>query len=125
MTRTTKWLAGTNALLGLWLVVAPFVLATSTAGLWNDVVLGLIIASVGTYNYYLTTQGKEVSAAAAGLNTLAGLWMIAAPFVLAGISGAAFWSDLTVGVLVTLFAGYNAYVASNADAGSSRHESTV
>jgi hypothetical protein len=125
MTRTTKWLAGTNALLGLWLIVAPFVLATSTAGLWNDVVFGLVIASVGTYNYYLTTQGREVSTAAAGLNVVAGLWMIAAPFVLGGITGAAMLSDVTVGVLVTLFAGYNSYVSSGTGADSGRSESTA
>jgi hypothetical protein len=125
MTRTTKWLSAANATLGLWLIVAPFVLATSTAGMWNDVVIGLVIATVGTYNYYLTTQGKEVSRSAAGLNALAGLWMIVAPFVLGGIGGAALWSDVTVGLLVTLFAGYNGYVSSDSDAGRDRQQSTA
>ncbi|WP_101295524.1 SPW repeat domain-containing protein [Halegenticoccus soli] len=110
MTETTKWLSAANALLGLWLIVAPFIYSTTSAGLWNDVIVGALVASIGAYNYYLTTKGKEVSATGAGANTLLGLWMIAAPFVL-GVSGAAFWSDLAVGVLVASFAGYNAYVS--------------
>jgi hypothetical protein len=121
MSNTTKWLAGTNTVLGLWLIIAPFVLETTSAGLWNDVVIGIVIASIGAYNYYLTTQGREVSFGAASINTLAGFWMIAAPFVLGGIAGAAFWSDVTVGVLVALFAGYNAYVSNGtSDRSSSR-----
>jgi hypothetical protein len=51
--------------------------------------------------------------------------MIAAPFVLGGITGAAMLSDVTVGVLVTLFAGYNSYVSSGTGADSGRSESTA
>jgi hypothetical protein len=51
--------------------------------------------------------------------------MIVAPFVLGGIGGAALWSDVTVGLLVTLFAGYNGYVSSDSDAGRDRQQSTA
>jgi hypothetical protein len=106
--------------------VAPFVLATSTAGLYNDVLFGAVIATVAGYNYYRTTDGGEVGVGAAGLVALAGAWMVVAPFVLGGIGGAALYSDVTVGVLVALFGGYNAYVASGTeDVGDGTRRSTA
>jgi hypothetical protein len=109
MTRLTKWLAGTNALLGAWLVVAPAVFETTSAGLLNDMLVGLLVVSIGTYNYYRTTQGHEVGRWASVANALLGVWLVAAPFVFGGITGAALYNDVTVGALVAVFAGYNAY----------------
>jgi hypothetical protein len=40
-----------NALLGIWLIISPFVLGfTSGAGLWNNVILGIIIAAFALSN---------------------------------------------------------------------------
>jgi hypothetical protein len=111
MSRTTRWLAGTNALLGAWLVVAPFLLDTSTAGLYSDVLVGVLVATLGAYNYYLAGSGREVNRVAAIVNAMAGLRLIAAPVVLRGVAGAAFRNDVIVGALVALFAGYNAYAS--------------
>jgi 7-keto-8-aminopelargonate synthetase-like enzyme len=44
--------AGFVAALGLWLIVAPFVLGLEGAALWNDVVTGTLVASFGSYNAY-------------------------------------------------------------------------
>ncbi len=47
----TNWL---NVLLGLWLIVAPFLIGyskTSAGALWNDIIVGLavgILAFIGT-----------------------------------------------------------------------------
>lgn len=105
MTTGTKWLAGLNTLLGLYLIVAPFaVVDVSTAGLWNDVIVGAIIAISSGY-YYLTMGDREMGIGGAVLTTLAGLWMIVAPFVL-GIAGTAGRNNIIVGILVTVFAVY-------------------
>lgn len=111
MTTTTKWLAGLNGLLGLWLIAVPFVISVPTNAMWNAVVVGLIIAVLGGYNFYLTTRGSEVNATLAGANSLLGLWVIAAPFVF-DPGTAALWNDVIVGALVAIFGGYNTYVAS-------------
>lgn len=113
MSTTTKWLAGLNGLLGLWLIAAPFVFTVPTAATWNAVVVGGLIAVLGGYNYYLTTSGEEVSAVAAAVNALLGLWVIAAPFVFQP-GTAALWNDVIVGALVAIFGGYNAYEATRA-----------
>lgn len=56
MTTTTKWLAGTNAVLGLWLIVVPFVFDVPTAAMWNAVIVGTLIAVFGGYNTYAATE---------------------------------------------------------------------
>jgi hypothetical protein len=37
-----SWL---NVILGIWLVISPFVLFVSGAAMWNNVILGIIIAA--------------------------------------------------------------------------------
>ncbi|MCA9875565.1 MAG: SPW repeat protein [Anaerolineales bacterium] len=46
------WLSWVNAVLGVWLVIAPFVLnyCTITAALWNDIIVGVAIAVLGAWS---------------------------------------------------------------------------
>lgn len=43
-----KQLAWVNVVLGVWLIVAPYVLGYSTAStaLWNDIIIGVVVAIV-------------------------------------------------------------------------------
>lgn len=45
-------LSWTNVVLGIWLLIAPFALGYSatTAAMWNDIVVGLIVAGLGTWS---------------------------------------------------------------------------
>lgn len=57
--------AGLVALLGLWLVIAPFVTFTMGTGMfWSTVVSGLIVAAIGAYNAYKGNQAADRRAAA-------------------------------------------------------------
>ena len=103
---TVKWLAGVNGLLGLWMIVFPFLFAAPPTDLWNDVIVGTVIAGLAAYNYYRESKGEVASRVSAALNMLLGLWLIAAPFVF-GVEGALLWNDVIVGTTVTLLAGYN------------------
>jgi hypothetical protein len=44
-----RWL---NLILGMWLVISPFVLFLSAAAMWNNVILGIIIAAFALTNTY-------------------------------------------------------------------------
>ena len=48
---TVKALSWVNAVLGLWLIIAPFILAYSgvTAAMWNDIIVGIIIVVLGVW----------------------------------------------------------------------------
>lgn len=113
-TSTVKTLAGMNALLGLWLVLAPLVFGLGTAATWIAVIIGLVIASLGSYNYKRASDGQGASGAAAWTNVLAGVWVMIAPFAL-GAASSAMANDLVVGSLVVVFAGYNAIKGTTLD----------
>lgn len=56
--------AGLVALLGLWLLVAPFITFTMGTMFWSTVVSGLIVAAIGAYNAYKGSQAADQQAAA-------------------------------------------------------------
>ncbi|WP_226483355.1 SPW repeat domain-containing protein [Natrinema amylolyticum] len=56
--------AGIVAVLGLWLVVAPFALGFGGLALWNDVVSGTVVASFGSYNAYIAGSATPLRATA-------------------------------------------------------------
>ncbi len=48
----TMWLSWLSALLGLWLIVSPFILGFTgmTTAFWNTIILGIIVAVLGVWN---------------------------------------------------------------------------
>lgn len=55
---TTTWASWLNLVLGIWLVLAPFVLQYSdvTTPLWNDVVVGVIVAALALWSGVAATS---------------------------------------------------------------------
>ncbi|MFQ5683319.1 MAG: SPW repeat protein [Candidatus Binatia bacterium] len=104
-----KGLSWTNLVLGLWLALAPFALTYSgtTAAVWEDVIVGLLIAALALWR----ALGEETEGMAAVSWTVAalGVWAIIAPFAL-GYSGitAAVWNDVIVGLVVAGIATFRA-----------------
>lgn len=110
----TRWITIGIGLLGAWLMGSPFVLGAPTIGAWNNVVVGGALSLLAGHNYsYEREQGKPSQWIASVLLVL-GSWLLFAPFIL-GVSGSLRWNDVIVGVLVTAFAGYNAYAAQLTD----------
>lgn len=112
MRSPTRWITAANGVLGLWLIAAPFVLTAPRINRWNDIVSGTIIVSLAGYNLHRERGQKSVDHRAAVINGILGGWLVVAPFVY-GTSGMPLWNDVSIGVLVTSFAGYNAYAAAH------------
>lgn len=53
--------AGLVALLGLWMILVPFVIADIGAAFWSDVISGIVVAGIAGYNAY---AGRETRAGA-------------------------------------------------------------
>lgn len=53
---SATWLSWVNAVLGLWLIVAPFVLGTSNiaGAMWNDIVVGIGFVVFGVWSALAT-----------------------------------------------------------------------
>jgi len=56
----TSWLSSINGILGVWLIIAPFVLSyTMLTDVWNDVIAGVVIAILAFYSASQTAQPEQ------------------------------------------------------------------
>jgi len=92
-----------NILLGLWLIIAPFVLgyANLAAAQSNDIIVGIIVAIVAAIRSF----GAYAARGWSWINILCGIWLLIAPFVL-GYSNAPtpLWNDIILGIIIAVLA---------------------
>jgi hypothetical protein len=86
--------AGLNALAGIWLILAPFILGYSGNVIWNDIVFGAIVLAVA-----LARLAAPALAAISWLNVVIGAWLFASAFWLDATATAS-WNDAILGVIV-------------------------
>jgi hypothetical protein len=90
------WQAWTNGILGLWLIIAAFLGFDSTVNLWNDLLVGIIVAVIG----YTFVKQKPWQA---WVCLVVGVWLIIAAFIPSLVSGQGYlWNDLISGVIIAI-----------------------
>jgi hypothetical protein len=97
-----------NIALGIWLILAPFILGYHlSVAVWNDIILGIVIGAIALLRTYgVNPLGMS------WVNVVLGIWLIIAPFVLNfGNEPAARWNDIIVGLLVVIFAWSNTAIS--------------
>lgn len=83
-----------SAAVGVWLMSAPAVLRTTATAAASDQVVGALVVTWSVIAF------GEVARPARFLNLLMGLWLVAAPWLLSGATGASRWNDLAAGALL-------------------------
>jgi hypothetical protein len=60
----------TNVVLGVWLLAAPFALGytATTAAMWNDIVIGIIVAVLGAWSA-VASRGQQASGNQQGMTS--------------------------------------------------------
>jgi hypothetical protein len=92
-----------NILLGIWVIVSPFVLAIhSSRAVWNNVVTGVLVGILALIRWSVRQPGLS------WLNLLLGIWLVISPFVLF-LSGAAMWNNVILGIIICALALTNTY----------------
>lgn len=95
------WQDPVNLILGLWMVVSPWVLGYQAQAnpTWNAVILGIVIAACALIALFKVKAWEE------WVNAVLGIWLIASPWVLAfsGLAAAAA-NAVIVGLIVTVLA---------------------
>jgi len=92
--------SGLNALAGIWLIIAPFVLGYRTGDpYWNDIVFGAIVLVLGAVRAFGAYRQSWIS----WVNALVGVWIFVSAFWLDS-SGRAIWNDIILGVIVFVLA---------------------
>ena len=91
-----------NLVLGVWLIIAPFVLGysgSSTVAIANDGILGVLLVACSWWIGAAMAAQVSVS----GFQILCGIWLIIAPFVLRYRElPLATVNDVAVGIVVLL-----------------------
>jgi hypothetical protein len=83
-----------GALLGLWLMASPAVLGVAGAAADSDHLAGALVVTWSVIAF------GEIARPARLLNIPIGLWIVAAPWLLAGHTGASHWNDVLIGAAV-------------------------
>lgn len=105
--------SGVNVLAGVWLFLAPFVLAYQEIqqALWNDMVVGALIFILALGRVAAPKRFQLLS----WVNFVLGTWLVVAPFVLVygaldGLvdPGAAIGNDIVMGIIVLAMAAWSA-----------------
>lgn len=91
-----SWQAWTIAILGLWLILAAFLKFNSTANLWNNLLVGLIVGIIGSL---IIKQKKWQS----WVSIILGIWMIIAAFIpLLKADQGYLWNDVISGTIIAI-----------------------
>lgn len=96
-TLKTQWRDSANLLLGIWLIVSPWVLGFTdvTYAVWNAYALGVIIVVAALAALFAFHEWEE------WVSMAFGAWLVVSPWVLA-FAGTltAMWNHVIVGLLV-------------------------
>lgn len=101
--------SGLNILLGIWLIISPWIYgytaANGVGGVWNSVIVGIIIAVLAAIRFF----GAFSQAWMSWINALLGLWMIISPWVYNyTLDTGRMWNSIIVGILVVIFGVWSA-----------------
>ncbi|HLD21871.1 MAG TPA: SPW repeat protein [Patescibacteria group bacterium] len=102
---TVRTLSGIDAVLGVWLILSPFLLTyySITNAAWNDIIFGVAVAIFASMR--TRKEGYRITWPS-WVNVVIGLWLIISPFVLGYslLSNVALWNNIIVGILVVILA---------------------
>lgn len=61
VTRTVNWLLWLAVILGVWLVITPWVLQFTADArlLWNNIIVGIVVVLIALYTWYTGTRAKK------------------------------------------------------------------
>ena len=101
MEKVKHWEDPLNLVLGLWMLVSPWLLdhVANAGATWNAVIVGAIIALAALIALFQVRAWEEWT------NVVLGVWLAISPWIL-GFSGltAAMWNALIVGIVVAVLA---------------------
>ena len=98
--RIQHWQDAASLLLGVWLVLSPFVLGFAGAATWITIVLGLCVILFAVEGFVIPSYLEEWG------EVLLGLALLAAPWTVGYESVSATVNSMVSGILVILFAAW-------------------
>ncbi|GIN86687.1 hypothetical protein J6TS2_30730 [Heyndrickxia sporothermodurans] len=102
-----------NALIGVWFIIAPWVIGFSddSGALWSSVILGAIQAIVALWGYNNPGWNSWQS----WITVITGVWFIVFPFIYS-LSNGEVWASVILGAITVIFSFWNMGSNSNSRA---------
>jgi hypothetical protein len=100
-----RFASGLNVLLGIWLIIAPFIFAATPAAFWNSLLVGIFVLILASTRM---SRPAADTRALSWTNAVVGIWLIIAPFVLDYVALADFWNSIACGALLLILASWSA-----------------
>jgi hypothetical protein len=99
--QTTGGASWLNIVLGIWVIISPFVFQFTqlTAATWNNLIVGIVIAILAIIRTSVPRQAGWSWA-----NVILGIWMIISPFALGAMTTAILWNNIILGVIIAIVA---------------------
>lgn len=96
-------LSGLNFLLGIWLIISPWVLNfTSSAAKWDELAIGIAVLVLAAIRE-IAPRAQWISF----LNGLVGIWAIISPIFISFLLPKAYWNSIILGIIVAILAFWN------------------
>ena len=93
-----------NLLLGIWVIISPFVLGIhAPKGIWNNVITGVVVGVLAIIRWSMHQSGWS------WVNLILGIWLVISPFVLF-LSSTAMWNNVIVGIIIAAAALSHTYL---------------
>jgi hypothetical protein len=95
-----------NFILGIWILISPFVLGYSgnISAMWNNVIVGIVIVMISAFRIWARS-----SPSLSWINFAAGIWLIISPWAVRFIAGPGFaWHQVVLGIVVAIVAAVSA-----------------
>jgi peptidoglycan/LPS O-acetylase OafA/YrhL len=106
MNEQTRTLNGLTILAGVWLVLAPFILSySSSVNAWQEFILGIAVVIFGFMRLTMPRIAWP-----SWTNTLIGIWIIAAPWIMTGTTPRGRLNEFITGAIVAIL-GYASAVS--------------
>jgi hypothetical protein len=91
-----------NILLGIWVIISPFVLGFSQLPrvMWNNIATGIAVGILA-----IIRTGMRRQSGWSWVNVILGIWLIISPLVVAFITtDTALWNNVILGIIITIIA---------------------
>jgi hypothetical protein len=98
---TRHWRDIVNLILGLWLIVSPWILSyiAEPAAAWNGHIVGIIVAVAALAALIAFHIWEE------WVNVVLGIWLIVSPFILGyAMLPSALWNQIVIGLVTLILA---------------------
>jgi hypothetical protein len=103
----SKVASGINVLLGLWVIISPWIfgLSGNMSALWNSIIVGVVVAILAGIRFANASENVWLS----WVNLVLGVWVIATPWIYSLTTDmAAMTNYIIVGILIAALAIWSA-----------------